>query len=107
MFVSNFPYSTTSDDLHGLFSQFGEVKQATVVVEKDTKRPRGFGFVHFLRASDAEAAMRTLSNFEFQGRRLTVSLAEERRPSANTGPLAPEPERMVRRGGRRPVEHEG
>lgn len=90
LFVSNFPYQTSSDDLHTLFSEYGKVSQAIAVTDRETGNPRGFGFVSFLRDDDAATALQQLSGFEFKGRKLNVQAAEDRRP-AHTGPLAQEP----------------
>jgi RNA recognition motif-containing protein len=76
LYVGNLPFSTTSADLEQAFSQFGTVTKAQVIMDRDTGRSRGFGFVEM--SSGVEEAIAAMNNADFQGRRLTVNEAQPR-----------------------------
>jgi len=78
IYVGNLPYSTTSDELESLFSQHGQVDSAAVIMDRDTGRSRGFGFVEMPDAI-ARTAIEALNGAEFSGRRLNVNEAKPRR----------------------------
>jgi len=78
IYVGNLPYSTTSDELESLFSQHGQVDSAAVIMDRDTGRSRGFGFVEMPDAT-ARTAIEALNGAEFSGRRLNVNEAKPRR----------------------------
>jgi RNA recognition motif-containing protein len=80
IYVGNLSFSTTDDELRGLFSQYGEVHSVNLVTDRETGRPRGFGFVEMDGADEAIAA---LDRKEFGGRVLTVN---EARPRNDAGP---------------------
>jgi|UniRef100_A0A7C4U9P2 RNA recognition motif-containing protein len=71
LYVGNLSYSVTKEQLEGLFSKFGEVKNVNLFEGK------GFGFVEMASIQDAENAMNSLNNTEFEGRTIRV---EEARP---------------------------
>ena len=75
LYVGNFPYSMTEDTLRDLFSQHGEVSSVAVVMDRETGRPRGFGFVEM---DNADAAIEALNGHELEGRALNVNIAKER-----------------------------
>jgi len=75
LFVGNLPYSANSDDLRQLFSQFGSIVDAVVLMDKFSGRSRGFGFVTYENGSQASAAVQALNGQDFQGRKLVVSVA--------------------------------
>lgn len=77
LYVGNLPFSTTSDDLRGLFAQHGEVQSAEVVTDRDTGRSRGFGFVE-MDDADARKAIEELDGNSYGGRDLTVNEARPR-----------------------------
>ena len=77
VFVGNLPWSTTDEDLHELFSQYGEVKRAKIVLDRETNRSRGFGFVD-MEEADAQKAIESWNNQQYNGRVLTVNLAQSR-----------------------------
>jgi cold-inducible RNA-binding protein len=85
LYVGNLAFATTSDDLSGLFGEFGTVTSAQVVTDRETGRSRGFAFVEM--ASGADEAVRALNLKDFQGRSLTVNEAKprEERPRSNGG----------------------
>lgn len=78
MYVSNLSFQTTDDDLRNLFSQYGQVSSAKVIMDRETGRSRGFGFVEMDSAEEANAAMKGLNNKEIDGRALSVSVAKEK-----------------------------
>ncbi|MFZ5823827.1 MAG: RNA recognition motif domain-containing protein [Bacillota bacterium] len=77
IFVGNLPWATTDQDLNELFSQFGEVKRAKIVTDRETNRSRGFGFVD-MEEADAEKAIEAWNGQQYNGRVLTVNLAQSR-----------------------------
>jgi RNA recognition motif-containing protein len=78
LYVGNLNFRTTSDELREIFSQAGEVENATVVEDRDTGRSRGFGFVEMVTAEGAAAAIEQFNGKEFGGRALTVNEARPR-----------------------------
>jgi RNA recognition motif-containing protein len=85
LYVGNLAFGTTTDDLRDLFAQYGNVKSAQVVMDRETGRSRGFGFVEM--NDGAEAAIDALNGKEFQGRSLAVNEARprEERPRGGGG----------------------
>ena|SRR5687767_6720316 len=78
IYVSNLSFHTTSEDLKNLFSKFGEVTSAKVIMDKVTDRSRGFGFVEMSSEENGKEAMLGLNNKEIEGRSLSVSIAREK-----------------------------
>lgn len=87
LYVGNLSYNTSEDDLRQLFSQAGEIKEVTLIMDRDTRRPKGFGFVEMVTQADAEKAIRMFNDHELDGRRMTVNIARprEERPSGGRG----------------------
>jgi RNA recognition motif-containing protein len=87
LYVGNLSYSVRDDDLQQQFSSFGHVQSAKVMMERDTGRSKGFGFVEMSSAEEAEAAIRGLNGQNMGGRDLTVNIARpmEARPSRSGG----------------------
>jgi RNA recognition motif-containing protein len=85
LYVGNLAYSTTSQDLEALFGQYGKVTSAQVMMDRETGRSRGFGFVEM--AAGAEEAIKALNLTDFQGRSITVNEARprEERPRGGGG----------------------
>jgi RNA recognition motif-containing protein len=77
LFVGNLPFTTTDDDLHNLFAGFGDVGSARVIIDKQTGRSRGFGFVE-MEGGVATKAMTELNDSDYGGRKIRVSEAHER-----------------------------
>jgi len=82
IFVGSLPWSITSDSLRELFAQFGEITEAILITDRDTGRSKGFGFVTFANADDAQKAL-DMNGKEVEGRTIVVNLAKprENRPS--------------------------
>lgn len=83
LYVGNLKYTMTDQALEDLFTPFGSVRSAQVIVDRDTGRSKGFGFVEMENASDANNAINDLHDKDFDGRPLTVNEAKPResRPS--------------------------
>jgi len=75
VFVGNLDFSTTRQNLEGLFSQHGEVVDVAIPVDRDSGKPRGFAFVTFGSAESANEAIKQLDGADLLGRRLRVSEA--------------------------------
>lgn len=82
LYVGNLPFSVTSDDLQALFSQHGEVLSVNLITDRETGRPRGFGFVEM---EDTQAAIDALNGHELEGRALKVNVARERQGGGGRG----------------------
>ncbi len=85
LYVGNLPYNVTDEDLSDLFSQAGDIKDVTVIKERDTQRSRGFGFVEYNNQADAEKAIQMFDGYDMDGRRLTVNMAQEREERSVAG----------------------
>lgn len=83
LYVGNLSYNTTSDDLRKAFESYGEVTSASVVMDRETGRSRGFGFVEM--ANGADEAISALDGADLQGRQLTVNVARPREDRRTTG----------------------
>ena len=80
LYVGNLSYSTTEESLNGLFAQFGEVVSAVVIKDRATGQSKGFGFVELADEAAADKAIEEWNGKEFEGRRIRVNVAEERKP---------------------------
>ena len=78
LYVGNLNFSTDSDSIHNLFSQYGDVVSVNLVTDRMTGRPRGFGFVEMGSAEAARAAQNALNGTELDGRQLRVDEAHDR-----------------------------
>lgn len=87
LYVGNLPYSVRDSDLEQAFGQFGAVTSAKVMMERDTGRSKGFGFVEMGSAEEAQAAIEALHGTNMGGRDLTVNVARpmEARPPRSGG----------------------
>jgi RNA recognition motif-containing protein len=85
LYVGNLPYSITDAKLEELFSQFGNVRSAQVVKDRDTGRSKGFGFVEMEDSNDANSAINALNEKEHDGRPLTVNEARPREDRGGGG----------------------
>src|SRR5512137_1996132 len=85
LYVGNLSFRTTDDDLAQLFGQFGQVVSAKVIIDRETNRPRGFGFVEMAQAEEAQKAIEGLDQKDFMGRTLKVNLAKPREDRPRRG----------------------
>ena len=80
IYIGNIPFSATADDLRQLFEPYGEVETVKLITDRETGRPRGFGFVTMPDAREAKAAISGLSNSAIAGRSLRINEAKPRQP---------------------------
>jgi len=78
LFVSNFPFTTSEDDLRNAFEEHGPIKSVRIIVDRETGRSRGFAFIELGDGVSSEEAIAAHNNCDFRGRRLVVSLARGR-----------------------------
>jgi len=84
LYVGNLPFSATETEVRELFEQHGTVESVNLINDRETGRPRGFGFVD-MSADDAQKAIAGLNGFAMNGRQLRVNEARERAPRAPRG----------------------
>ena len=80
LYVGNLPYSFRDEDLQQVFSQHGNVTSAKVMMERDTGRSKGFGFVEMADDAQAQAAISAVNGQQFGGRGLVVNVARPMEP---------------------------
>ena len=88
IYVGNLPHATTEDELRELFEQHGEVTKSIIIKDRETRQPRGFGFVEMANDEEANAAIESLNETEFGGRTLRINEARplgERPPRREGG----------------------
>lgn len=87
LFVGNISFNTTENDLQDTFAAHGTVVEATLMVDRMSGRPRGFGFVTMGSAEEADRAIQALNGAPLDGRNLTVNVARprEERPAGGGG----------------------
>lgn len=85
LYVGNLPYSVTELDLRDLFSGLGTVTDAKIITDRETGRPRGFGFVEMSSDEEARKAIEELNGRDVQGRQVAVKEAEDRRGGSGGG----------------------
>jgi len=84
LYVGNLPFTAQEDEIRSLFSTYGEVLSVALISDRETGRPRGFGFVE-MNESGARSAMEGLDGKDFQGRNLRINEAQERAPRSGGG----------------------
>jgi cold-inducible RNA-binding protein len=82
LYVGNLPYSVSDSDLQQMFEAHGTVQSAQVIMDRDTGRSKGFGFVEMGSDAEAQAAINAMNGNEIDGRALTVN---EARPKEGGG----------------------
>ena len=82
LYVGNLAYSTSDASIKALFGQHGEVVSVNLITDRETGRPKGFGFVEMSSPEEAEAAMAAVNGTELDGRTLKVDIAKEMAPRA-------------------------
>jgi RNA recognition motif-containing protein len=101
LFVGNLPYDATEDEIRSHFSSVGNLSYVFVPVDRETGKKRGFAFVEFADATQAQEAIRQFNNQPFKGRPLAVNEARAR--DANAPPRPPRPPVAFNRGPAAPV----
>lgn len=84
LFVGNLSFNATEDSVRALFAPHGTVEKLALINDRDTGRPRGFGFIE-MNTADAARAMQALDGKDFEGRPLKVNEAKERERSGGGG----------------------
>lgn len=85
LYVGNLPYTVDDESLHNHFAQFGAVDSAKVIMDRETGRSKGFGFVEMTDDSAADAAIQNGNGIEMNGRALNVSEARPQAPREGGG----------------------
>lgn len=85
LYVGNLPYSINSDTLRDLFASAGNVTSANVIMDRDSGRSKGFGFVEMSSSQEAEACIQKFNGTEQDGRAISVSEARPQEPRSGGG----------------------
>jgi cold-inducible RNA-binding protein len=85
LYVGNLSYSMRDDTLQQQFSSFGHVNSAKVMMDRDSGRSKGFGFVEMGSAEEAQAAIQGLNGKQVDGRAITVNVARPMEPRGDGG----------------------
>ena len=85
LYVGNLSYDVTDSVLEQMFQEFGEVRSAQVIMDRDTGRSKGFGFVEMGNDNEAQAAIQALNGKQVGGRQLTVNEARPREDRGGGG----------------------
>ena len=85
IYVGNLPYSAGDEDLREAFEKHGSVSSARVIIDRDTGRSKGFGFVEMPDSGEAEVAINVVNGVELDGRNLKVNEAKPREPRGDRG----------------------
>ena len=85
IFVGGLSWGTDDNGLHEAFSAYGQVTDAKVITDRETGRSRGFGFVTYASAEEAQSAIDAMNGSELDGRTLNVNIAQERERSGGGG----------------------
>lgn len=85
LYVGNLSYATSDSDLQQMFEQFGTVQSAQIIMDRDSGRSKGFGFVEMGSDQEAQAAITGLNGKEVGGRSLTVNEARPREDRGGGG----------------------
>ena len=79
LYVANINFKATEYELRRKFQQFGTVNSVKILKDRETGKPRGIGFVEMSNKTEGENAIAGLNDYEFQGRKLTVRVANDRK----------------------------
>ena len=85
IYVGNLSFDSSEDQVRGLFEEHGEVLKVNLITDRDTGRPRGFGFVEMADAGQGRTAIEQINGREIGGRTLTVNEAKPRADRGGTG----------------------
>lgn len=78
IYVGNLPYKLSEDELKGLFDEFGEVTSSKIIIDKQSGRSKGFGFISMASDDEAKNAIKDLDGMEVNGRSIKVSEAKQK-----------------------------
>jgi RNA recognition motif-containing protein len=85
IYVANIPFKASDADLKELFEEYGEVSSAKIIMDRDTQRSRGFGFVEMPDDTAAKTAIENLNGYSFEGKELSVNEARPKTDSPRGG----------------------
>ena len=85
LFVGNLSFNTTENDLQTAFAAHGTVTETNLMMDRETGRPRGFGFITMSSADEAQKAIAAMNGKEIEGRALTVNVAKPREERTGGG----------------------
>lgn len=85
IYVSNLNFATKTESLQDLFAQYGEVSSANIIMDRETGRSRGFGFVEMPTDAEGQAAIDALNDTDFEGKTLRVNVARPREERSSNG----------------------
>lgn len=83
IYVGNLSFNITNDALADKFAAFGKVTSAKIIVDRDTNRSKGFGFVEMSTGAEAQEAISSLNGSDFGGRQMNVTEAKPMEPRTN------------------------
>ena len=85
LYVGNLSYNVTEGDLEQLFAQAGQVKEVAIIMDRQTRQSKGFGFVEMMTDAEAQKAIEMFNNHELGGRNITVNMARPREERSGGG----------------------
>ncbi len=85
IYVGGLSYNTSENSLNGLFSKAGTVDKVSIIIDRETGRSKGFGFVEMATQEEAQSAIKQFHGTELDGRTLTVNEAKPQAPRDNGG----------------------
>src|SRR3989344_2320196 len=85
LYVGNLPYSATDEILADVFAPFGTVESAKIIMDRDTGRSKGFGFVEMSSDEEAQVAIEKMNGSDYEGRPMTVNEARPQAPREGGG----------------------
>ena len=85
LFVGNLSFNTTENDLNDAFAAFGTVTETNLMMDRETGRPRGFGFITMSSPEEAQKAIEAMNGKDMDGRALTVNIAKPREERSGGG----------------------
>lgn len=83
LYVGNLPYSASDQSLGDKFAEIGEVESSKVIMDRETGRSKGFGFITMVKEADAQTAIARFNGTDFEGRSITVNEAKPMEPRDN------------------------
>ncbi len=85
IYVGNLPFSASEDEVRNLFGEYGAVNSVSLITDRETGRPRGFGFVEMENGEEADTAISNLHQHQMDGRSLNVNEARPRESRPQRG----------------------
>lgn len=85
IYVSNLSFTVQDEDLRGFFADYGEVTSAKIIMDRETNRSRGFGFVEMADEAAGQKAIKELDGAQVDGRPIRVNVAKPREERGNSG----------------------